>query len=97
VVNSCLEIHVKQIKNYELRTKMRAFLRIFSHTFSNIFERFTSFFEYFTQLFEYFQTFLSTFFLPILPKSYDLTNQPPFLPQKPTLPRKTTSKNPVLR
>jgi len=53
-----------------------AFFHTFSHTFSNIFKRFTL-------LFEYFQTFLSVFFLPILPKPHNLTSQPPFLPQLP--------------
>ncbi len=64
------------------------------HTF---FERFTSFFEYFrtfSNIFKRFRTFLSTFFLPILPKPYNLTNQPPFLHEKPTLPAQKKTKNP---
>jgi len=59
------------------------------------------------EIFKYFRTFhiifrmfsnvFERFFLPILPKPHNLTSQPPFLPQKPTCPRKTTSKNPILR
>jgi len=55
----------------------------------------THFFEYFTQLFECFRmfsnvfdrfrTFLSAFFLPILPKPYNPTSRPPFFPQNPNV------------
>jgi len=58
-------------------------------------------FEYFAQLFEYFRTFYTSLqtlsnvsTLPIPPKPRKLTHQTPFLPQKPTSPRKITSKNP---
>jgi len=53
----------------------------FSHNFSNIFKRF--------------RTFLSVFFLPILPNPYKLTLPSPFSAQKPTLPPKNNLKKPV--
>ena len=68
VAISCPEIHVKQIKNYELRTMNYELKRAhFSALCTQLFEYFQTFhatFRTFSNIFECFQTFFSCLFRP---------------------------------